>query len=237
MLSIAICDDNNSICSQIEKIILDYQKYKCEKFDIDIFYTGENLINFIKNEHSFDLIFLDIELSTTTGIEVCSKIRNEFDDYISKIVFITSKDGYESQLFDFQPLNFLKKPIEPNKIHRCIDLSLKLLGIENNTFEYKKGYDIIKVQIKNILYFEKIGRKIHIVTTFDEDFFYDTILNLKNRLPKNFVEPHGSFIVNFNKIIRLKKDCLIMSNNIEIPVSQRNLKDIRTMLINSEMER
>ena len=237
MLSIAICDDNNYICSQIEKIILDYQKYKCEKFDIDIFCTGENIINFIKNEHSYVLIFLDIELGTTTGIEIGSKIRNEFDDYISKIVFITSKDGYESQLFDFQPLNFLKKPIEPRKIHKCIDLSLKLLGIENNTFEYKKGYDIIKVQIKNILYFEKIGRKIHIVTTFDEDFFYDTILNLKNELPKNFVEPHGSFIVNFNKIIRLKKDCLIMSNNIEIPVSQRNLKDIRTMLINSEMER
>ena len=237
MLSIAICDDNNYNCSQIEKIILDYQKYKCELFDIDIFCTGENLINFIKNEHSFDLIFLDIELGTTTGIEIGSKIRNEFDDYISKIVFITSKDGYESQLFDFQPLNFLKKPIEPRKIHKCIDLSLKLLGIENNTFEYKKGYDIIKVQIKNILDFEKIGRKIHIVTTFDEDFFYDTILNLKNRLPKNFVVPHGSFIVNFNKIIRLKKDCLIMSNNIEIPVSQRNLKDIRTMLINSEMER
>ena len=143
MLSIAICDDNNYICSQIEKIILDYQKYKCEKFDIDIFCTGENLINFIKNEHSFDLIFLDIELGTTTGIEIGSKIRNEFDDYISKIVFITSKDGYESQLFDFQPLNFLKKPIEPRKIHKCIDLSLKLLGIENNTFDIKYLYSYL----------------------------------------------------------------------------------------------
>lgn len=236
VIKIAICDDDNFVCSEIEKIILDYQKYTYCKFDIDTFYKGEELINFIKNEYSFDLIFLDIELDTISGIDVSLKIRNDFDDYISKIVFITSKDGYESQLFDVQPLNFLKKPIDVKKIYKCIDLSIKLIGRENKTFEYKKGHDIIKIQIKNIFYFEKIGRKIHIVTTFGDDFFNDTIINLKNKLPSNFVEPHGSYIVNFDKITYLKKDYLIMSNNVKIPVSQRNLKDMRTMLLNSEME-
>lgn len=237
MLRIAICDDNNSICSEIEKIILNYQKYSCVKFDINVFYTGEALINFIKNENDFDLIFLDIELGTTTGIEVGSKIRQEFDDHISKIVFITSKNGYESQLFDIQPLNFLRKPIDPQKLQKCLDLTIKLLGRENKTFEYKKDYDVVKVKIKDILYFEKEGRKTKIVTTFCEDFFNETILSIQNRVPQIFIEPHGSFLVNFEKIIRLQKDYLIMTNNKEIPVSQRSLKNIRTMLLDSEMER
>lgn len=73
MLRIAICDDNNLVCSQIEEYILEYQRLSFRKFDVNIFYTGEDLINFIKNDNSFDLIFLDIELGTITGIEVGKK--------------------------------------------------------------------------------------------------------------------------------------------------------------------
>ncbi len=235
MLKIAICDNNNSTCSEIEKIILEYEKITGIKFDIDIFYTGEDMINFIKDEYSFDLIFLDIELSGTTGIVVGHKIREELDDYISKIVFITSKEGYEQQLFDILPLGLLKKPINPQRLQKCIDLTIKLLNKENKTFEYKKDYTIVKVKIRDIVYFEKVGRKIKIVTMFGEDFFNETILGIKNRLPQNFIEPSASSLINFNKIIKLKRNYIVMTNNKEIPVSRRKLRDIRTMLDNSEM--
>lgn len=44
-----------------------------------MFYRGEKLIEFLKNKDKFDLIFLDIELGNTTGIDVASHIRNKFD--------------------------------------------------------------------------------------------------------------------------------------------------------------
>lgn len=237
MIRIAICDDNNGICSEMEKMILDYQKSSYIKFDITVFYAGETLINYIKNEHSFDLIFLDVELVTTTGIKVGLQIRDEFDDYISKIVFITSKNGYESQLFDIQPLNFLRKPIEVKLLKKCIDLSIKLLERENKTFEYKKDYTFIKVKLKDILYFEKEGRKVRIVTTDGEELFNDTLSSIKSRLPQNFIEPHESFLVNFSKMCRLKKDYLVMTNKKEIPVSKRNISSIRAMLVDTEKEK
>ncbi len=76
-----------------------------------MFYSGEKLIEYLKKEDKIDLIFLDIELGNTTGIEVASHKRNKCDDNMSKVVFITSKDGYEQELFQVQPLNFIKKPI------------------------------------------------------------------------------------------------------------------------------
>lgn len=239
MLKIAICDDNKAVCSEIENAILDYQKRSFSKYDIDvaIFYSGESLMNFLKNKNTFDLIFLDIELGTTTGIEVGLTIRNDLDDYISKIVFITSKNGYESQLFDIQPLNFLRKPIEYKKLEKCLDLAIKLLNIENTTFEYKKERDVVKVNLKDILYFEKVGRKTKIVTTGEKDFFNETMSSIKNRISSNFVESHESFLINFDKISLLQKDFIIMSNDDKIPVSRRNLSNIRTMLINFEKEK
>jgi len=89
MLNIAICDDNKYICSIVEEIINDYKKKSEKEIRVEVFYSGEKLIEYLKNKDKFDLIFLDIELENTTGIEVASHIRNKFNDHISKIVFIT----------------------------------------------------------------------------------------------------------------------------------------------------
>lgn len=237
MIRIAICDDDNYICSQIEKYILNYSNTKNIRFDIEVFYSGESLTNFIMKEHGFDLIFLDIELITQTGVQVANKIRNEFDDYLTKIVFITSRDGYEQQLFDVQPLNFIKKPIDFEKLKKCIELTIKLLGIDSQIFEYKKGYDLIKVNIKDILYFESKRKKIKIVTNSNEDDFYGSLENIKKSLPKSFIEPHGSFLINFDKIERITKDTVFMKDGLEIPLSQRNLKKVRSIMIEFEREK
>lgn len=234
MLKIAICDDDNYTCSEIEQIILDFGKTTIVEMDIEVFYTGESFVNYIKNEHKFDLIFLDIEFGTTTGIEIGSMIRNEFDDYISKIVFITSKSGYEQQLFDIQPLNIIKKPIDHEKLKRCVSLAIKLFNIDNSTFEYKKRSEVIKVDIKDILYFESKRKQIKIMTYSGEDYFYGTLKGIREKLPKTFVAPHGSFLINFDKVERITKEFVILKNGIEIPISQRKLKAIRSMLINFE---
>ena len=237
MLNIAICDDNKHICSIIEEIVIDFNKKSKIEIKVEVFYSGEKLVEYLKNEDKFDLIFLDIELGSMTGIDVARHIRNEFNDHISKIVFITSKDGYEQELFEVQPLNFIKKPINNIKLKKCIQLAIKLLKIENKSFRYKKGHDIIRVAIKDILYFESKGKKIKIVTYNGSNYLYDSLKNIKEKLPKVFIKPHGSFLINFNKVKALKSKCALMENDIEIPISQRRLNNMRNMLIEFEQEK
>ena len=85
VFQIAICDDEQTICSQIEKIILNYFKTTPQKVKIEVFYSGERLCEFIEKEHSFDLIFLDIELERINGIEVGMKIREEMDNGVCQV--------------------------------------------------------------------------------------------------------------------------------------------------------
>lgn len=112
MLRIAICDDEITICSHIENIIMEYSKY----FVIKVFYTGEQLVDYIEQGNKFDLIFLDIELNLLNGIQVGKKIRQDMNDYITKIVYISGKNCYDRELFDVQPLNFIPKPIIKKKL-------------------------------------------------------------------------------------------------------------------------
>ncbi len=236
MLRVAICDDNNVICSQVEKMVFEYEKTSYVHFEVEVFNEGEHLLNHIQTEHQFDLIFLDIELGTSSGIKVGTTIRQEFDDHISKIIFITSKNGYESQLFDIQPLNFLRKPIKSEDLTKCLDLVVKLLDVENKFFEYKQGRDTIKIRIKDILYFKKDGRKIKVVTHTGEDYFNDTLSNVKSRITKNFVQPHETFLLNYNKISSFNAKSIKMSDGKEIPISKGNLPEMRAMLINTVRE-
>jgi len=70
----------------------------------------------MKKEHSFDLIFLDIELKLMSGIEAGRIIRKEMDNQTILIVYISGKENYYKDLFEIRPMSFLQKPIEERKI-------------------------------------------------------------------------------------------------------------------------
>ncbi len=235
-VNIAICDDDYYFCAILEKYVLEYKEKSGIGVEIKVFQKGESLLKYIEDEHKFDLIFLDIELDTKTGIEIGNTIRKDMDDHISKIIFVTAKDGYELQLFGIQPLDFIKKPIDKVKLFSVIDLGLKLLHIEKGIFTYKKAHDFINVRIDEIVYFEKDGRKIKIVTTTGVDYFNGTLEQIKMQNPEIFAVPYNSFVVNWEKVNRLVKDHLIMQNGDKIPVSQRNAKAMRQKLMNFEKE-
>ncbi len=85
MFRIAICDDDQAIGSQIEKVLLKYSKTACLEIDITVFYSGEELYRYIESGHGFDLIYLDIEMELMDGLEVGKRIRNVMKDHKTEI--------------------------------------------------------------------------------------------------------------------------------------------------------
>ena len=90
MFCIGICDDDEGLCGELEKMLYDYGKENKLQMNIDIWYQGESLCRFLReNKKILDVLFLDIELLTTNGIEVGRFIREE-------------QENMELQLFTFQ---------------------------------------------------------------------------------------------------------------------------------------
>ncbi|MGL5254506.1 MAG: hypothetical protein ACRC9L_05890 [Brevinema sp.] len=73
MINIAICDDDNAVCTQIESILLEYAKQVALPVEISVFYCGESFLDFLGRGKSFDLIFLDIELGAINGVKASTK--------------------------------------------------------------------------------------------------------------------------------------------------------------------
>lgn len=126
MFRIAICDDVKLICNEIKNIILENKELQNEKIKIDIFNNGETLIEELRENTQYDLIFLDIELGEINGVEVGHIIRDDMEDYTTKIVYISGKNSYDRQLFNVQPMKFISKPIEEEKVIKAVLLAIKI---------------------------------------------------------------------------------------------------------------
>lgn len=230
MFRIAVCDDEVTLSSWIEKIILQYEKSKLEVFQVDVYYTGEELCNYLESGVYYDLIFLDIELKLLNGIEVGKKIRDELKNEGTQIVYISAKNSYAMELFKVRPMDFLIKPLKPVYLEETVMKAMELSERTSKLFQYKQGHELHKIQVKEILYFRSLNREIRMVTKNSNIEFYGTLEKIFEELEKyRFFYCHKSYLVNYNHIINFEYTKLTMSNQEVIPISQPKRKLIRDM--------
>lgn len=237
MFKIAICDDELTICSQIENVLLEHSRKAHLELEVLLFYSGKELYDYIELGNSFDLIYLDIEMEDMNGLDVGKKIRNKILDYRTDIVYISGKDDYDRQLFEVQPLHFIPKPIDNEIVIKDLKLAMARADKLGGIFRYSKENETYKILVKDILYFESIGREIRIVAYNYEDKFYGTMDQVSQMVEKyQFIKIHRSYIVNYKHISIFKYEEVVMSNGTKLPISQPRRKEVREMQLSIEQE-
>ncbi|MCM1508450.1 MAG: LytTR family DNA-binding domain-containing protein [Ruminococcus flavefaciens] len=227
MIRIAIVDDEDIICNQIEDVLNNVSKALGEEFNVDIYNSGETLINNFKNKEKYDLIFLDIELYECSGIDVGHFIRDEMKDDSTQIAFVSGKNGYDRMLFEFRPINFVEKPITTEKIMNVIAKYIRIYGNQSDVFKYKVKREIFFIDINEIIYFESNDRKIVIKKKNESEEFYGTIEKIKQQLKgRGFFMPHRSYLLNYRFIRGFRSKSIIMTNGDEIPIADNRKEEI-----------
>ncbi len=72
-----------------------------------------------------DCAFLDIEMADMTGIELAERLVSV--NPAIEIIFVTAYNHYASQAFDVSAVDYLLKPIRPERIKKAIDKLLRKL--------------------------------------------------------------------------------------------------------------
>lgn len=235
MLRIAICDDIKSITSQLEDILIELGKKHSVQIDIDVFYSGSMLIEYLMMGNSFHLIFLDIEMENVDGIQAGLKIRNDMRDENTQIAYISGKSGYAMDLFQVRPIDFIVKPLKMENIEGTFLTALRIINSKDSHFKYKKGHTYNKLEAMDIMYFEGNDRKINIITkegmVFDS--FYGSMDDVYEQIKDlEFLFIHKSYVVNNLYIKSYKYDKVIMANNMELSISQSKRKAVREKINN-----
>lgn len=229
MFRIAVCDDVAATCHEIEKLLLFYADKEQLKLDIEVFYDGESLQTFIEKEHPFDLIYLDIEMNSLSGLDLSKIIRNKYKDYHTEIVFVSGTTTYDRALFDVQPLHFISKPVDPKLVIQDLKLALSRSSSVDKTLILQSGKETIRISLRNIVYIESHGRQITVFTDSERVTCYGSLKNILSLLPECFCRIHHSYIVNMHRVNSFQRSIVTLPGGIRLPVSDSYRKNYLTM--------
>ncbi len=230
-LKIAVCDDEIQIHFLLERLLTQILAPKDISADIDCFSSGEELCS-VYQKGLFDLIFLDIEYDGMSGIEIGSFIREDQGDDTVEIAYISGNTSYAMELFEYQPINFLVKPLSQRAVQHVVEKFLLRHHSHEEKFQYKIGSDLYQIATSEILYFSSNARKVTIHRKDGCAEFYASLEQIYNNLKRmRFLYVHKSYLVNYRHIRKMEYEQLTLSDGSLIPISQSRRSDIRKQFL------
>lgn len=190
------------------------------------------------NEQKPDVLFLDIHMPGQSGFDLLDQL-----DYLPQVVFTTAYSEYAYRSFDYNAVDYLLKPISPERLARAVDKLFEQdeptqqepLALENKIF-INDADQCHLITLANVRYFEscKNYSRVH----FDEHkpFIKKALSTIEERLPKSrFFRANRQYIVNLNEISAINESMsdgydLTMSDNHCIEVSRRNAVELKRLL-------
>ena len=118
-----IVDDEPHARQGMERALSDFS-------DLVIVGICENGLQAVKvvNELQPDLIFLDIQMPKLDGFDVLELLG----DQAPCVVFVTAYDEYAVQAFEANALDYLLKPLDPERLNKAMEKIRERIGSESS---------------------------------------------------------------------------------------------------------
>lgn len=227
-----IVDDDINSQKAIQSALKKYDEIQIVK----TFEKSHELFDYLEN-NSVDLFILDIELDEESGFDIAKKIRNQSSNAL--IIFFTGHASYAIDGYDFQPVSFLTKPINYEKLDKAIQNVYDRIHHQENKKNKQimirclKEFKIISVD--DIYYVERRNRKNYIVTKQGELRIANyTVKEIEEMLePYDFFSCHQSFVVSLSKIKNIKEisrqlyELSIENCKEKIPMSRNKYEELK----------
>lgn len=186
--------------------------------------------DYLNKGNRIDLLFLDIEMMSLSGIELGYYIRKELNNINIQIVYISLKTSYAMKLFKTQPYDFLVKPIYESDLLQVIEGILKVIETKNQIFSYQNGREIYSIEYDDILYFKSDRHKVLAVTKDKNIVFYGKLNDVAGKVPPQFLLIHKSYLINRSYVIKYSFEFIEMKNHDRLSISKAYQKEVRDKL-------
>lgn len=232
-----IVDDERLARKELSSMLKEYKQ-------ISIVGEADDVNSAIKviEEHKPDVVFLDIQMPGESGFELLNRIDHEL-----KVIFVTAFDEFAIKAFDINALDYLLKPINPERLKNSIE-RLERKNKEHQEFLKPIDYeDHLLLTINNRLKFVKANTIVAITSAGDYSniIFMDskkgltlkTMKEWEKRLPKkHFCRIHRSSIINLNYIERIEEwfnnsfKVYMNSNTLSLTMSRRFVANLKNKM-------
>lgn len=234
-----IIDDERLARKELTNLLQEYQEIEIAGEAVNA-EDAEEKIKTLKP----DLLFLDIQMPGKTGFELLQSLES-----VPDVIFTTAYDEYALKAFDFNALDYLLKPIEPDRLKESITKLLnrakkdapeeedteKKLGPQDRVF-VKDGDKCWFVKLENIRLFESDGNYIKIYFDNFKPMIHKSLNALDERLDdRSFFRASRKHIINLTWVESIESWfngglMVVLRGGDKVEVSRRQAARFKEMM-------
>lgn len=218
-------DDSRCLCDMVNELA---GKEVDETLSVECYDSRKNFVKALDSGICPDIIFYYIDLTKhTKTAEEIDTIRNIKERLsLCKIVFVSERNKYSSEIYNVDHVCLIQKPFLPSTVERAIKLCMEQIDSEDRAmFSFKSVHTIYRIRQRDILYFEKELRIIHIIDIYGKVYdIYAKYDEITDQLDGRFLRCHNGVIVNMDYVNRLDNRSVIVrfkGKEADLPVSRR----------------
>ncbi|GAB3457646.1 LytTR family DNA-binding domain-containing protein [Massilia terrae] len=195
-------------------------------------------------EHEPQVAFLDIRMPGLSGLEVAERIGQQ-----AHVVFVTAYDQYAVDAFDAGAVDYLLKPVQPERLERAVarvrgklgahpsdlgdllhQLKAKLPGTRHERLKWLKasvGRQIRVIDVADVLFFQSDAKYTRVVLRDYEALVRIPLKDLLSGLDADrFWQIHRGTVVNASVIAAAERvdaermQVLVRGSDEKLPVSR-----------------
>ena len=204
-LKALIVDDERLARKELRSLLAEFSEIK-------IIGEAENVSQALKVIEGDEpaIVFLDIQLAGETGFDLLEKI--ESTDF--KTIFVTAFDAYAIRAFEVNALDYLLKPVNPERLKKAIEkllqdekpaVDLRPLTFDDRLFLELGGRSVF-LKINRVSHILAAGDYTEVFTVEGQKYLVEKPLReWEMRLPeKHFARIHRNCIVNLEMVERVE---------------------------------
>jgi len=204
-----IIDDERLARKELKSLLKDYHEIEI----VDECSSPEEALKSIE-KHNPDLLFLDIQMPEKTGFDLLQEL-----DKSPKVIFVTAFDEYAVQAFEVNALDYLMKPVDPERLKETmtkvlsegdeeeefVDVPDRGMLSSNDQIFIKDGEKCWFIHLKDIRMFESEGNYVRIYFETFKPLVLKSLNGLEDRLdPKLFFRANRKYIINLKWVSHIE---------------------------------
>ncbi len=171
----------------------------------------------------FDLCFMDIFMSGTSGMEAVRLLRETDKDCF--VVFLTNSPDYVYEGYEVNAFRYLLKPVKEEVVQQILKLCTEQTDRIRKRLTVSINKKNLEIPYGKILYVMSAGKSVElhleneILSLSARHTFSRTVAPLLT--DSRFLTCGRGIVVNLHHVKELLKDSFLMQNGDRLPVSRR----------------
>lgn len=217
-LPIAIVEDQTLDAQRLEELL----QQQLPEAECTWFTCGDDFLRAATEPGLYAVVFLDICMEGTSGIETAQQLRRADPEVL--IVFVTSSPEYVWDAFPVHPFDYLLKPYEEEKFRKLAAELRRVLCRTEPELEVRIARQTVQLPLRKVLYAMAQNHFVRVVSEDGECRAACGFAQVEEKLrtEENFMSCNRGIVINMDKVLRFEDDCIEMLDGTRLPVRQKD---------------